>query len=51
MIKQRYHQANVLLMAGVRVRYPGLVTGMILALIGAVFVLGKIREERTESVR
>ena len=47
-IKQRYHQANVLLMARVWVRYLGFVTGMILALVGAVFVLGKIREERTD---
>lgn len=47
-VKQRYHQANVLLMARVWVRYLGFVTGMILALVGAVFVLGKLRESRTE---
>lgn len=47
-MKQRYHQANVLLMARVWVRYLGFVTGMILALVGAVFVLGKMRESRTE---
>lgn len=47
-VKQRYHQANVLLMARVWVQYLGFVTGMILTLVGAVFVLGKMREERTE---
>jgi hypothetical protein len=35
-------------MARVWVRYLGFVTGMILALVGAVFVLGKIREDRTD---
>ncbi len=47
-LNQRYHQANVLLMARVWVRYLGFVTGMILALVGAVFVLGKMREARSE---
>lgn len=47
-LQQRYHQANVLLMARVWVRYLGFVTGMILALIGAVFILGKLREPTTE---
>ncbi len=47
-VRQRYHQANVLLMARVWVRYLGFVTGMIMALVGAVFVLGKLREARTE---
>ena len=47
-LQQRYHQANVLLMARVWVRYLGFVTGMMLALIGAVFILGKLREPGTE---
>lgn len=47
-VRQRYHQANVLLMARVWVRYLGFVTGMTLALVGAVFVLGKLREQQTE---
>jgi hypothetical protein len=47
-VRQRYHQANVLLMARVWVRYLGFVTGMIMSLVGAVFVLGKLREARTE---
>ena len=47
-LEQRYHQANVLLMARVWARYLGFTTGMILALVGAAFVLGKLREEGTQ---
>lgn len=47
-LQQRYHQANVLLMARIWVRYLGFVTGMMLSLIGAVFILGKLREPATE---
>jgi hypothetical protein len=43
-LERRYHQANVSLMSSVWVRYLGFVTGMILALVGASFVLGKLRE-------
>ena len=43
-LERRYHQANVLLMARVWVRYLGFVTGMILALVGAVFIMAKLRE-------
>jgi hypothetical protein len=47
-LERRYHQANVLLMSRVWTRYLGFVTGMILALVGAVFILGKLREEASE---
>ena len=43
-VTQRYHQASVLLMSGLWLRYLGFMTGMILALVGASFVLGKLRE-------
>jgi len=43
-VEKRYHQAGVLLMSGLWLRYLGFVTGMILALLGAAFVLGKLRE-------
>ena len=43
-VAQRYHQANVYLMSGLWIRYLGFVTGMILAIVGASFVLGKLRE-------
>jgi len=46
-IERRYHQANVLLMSRVWVRYLGFVTGMILSLVGATFILGKLQEQMT----
>jgi hypothetical protein len=48
LISRRYHQASVLLMSGLWIRYLGFITGMILALVGASFVLGKLREPATE---
>jgi len=47
-IARRYHQANVLLMSRVWTGYLGFVTGMILALVGAVFILGKLQEGTSE---
>jgi hypothetical protein len=47
-LQRRYHQANVLLMSRIWTRYLGFVTGMILALVGAVFILGKIRESESK---
>lgn len=41
-VERRYHQANVLLMSRVWIHYLGFVTGMILALVGAVFILGRL---------
>lgn len=46
--ERRYHQANVLLMSRVWARYLGFVTGMILALVGAGFILGRLRELSSE---
>jgi len=43
-LARRYHQANVVLMARAWTSYLGFVTGMILALVGAVFVLGRVQE-------
>ena len=47
-LKRRYHQANVLLMSRIWVSYLSFVTGMILSLVGASFILGKIREPVTK---
>lgn len=47
LIERRYHIASVAMMSGLWVRYLGFVTGMILALVGASFVLGKLREPIT----
>lgn len=46
-LDRRYHQANVLLMSRVWIRYLGFVTGMILALVGASFILGKLRGDES----
>ena len=43
-LQRRYHQANVLLMSRIWTGYLGFITGMILALVGATFILGKLRE-------
>jgi hypothetical protein len=43
-----YHQAHILLMARIWTSYISFVTGMILALVGATFVLGKLKESQTE---
>jgi hypothetical protein len=48
LLERRYHQANVFLMGRLWTSYLGFVTGMILALVGAVFILGKLREDPTE---
>lgn len=46
-IDLRYHQANVFLMSRVWTNYLGFVTGMTLALVGAAFILGKLRSPST----
>ena len=48
LLERRYHQANVFLMGRLWTSYLGFVTGMILALVGAVFILGKLREDTSE---
>jgi len=50
LLERRYHQANVFLMGRLWTSYLGFVTGMILALVGAVFILGKLREDPSEAV-
>lgn len=39
---RRYHQANVSLMSNIWIKYLGFLTGMVITLCGAVFILGKI---------
>jgi hypothetical protein len=43
-VEQRYHQVSAMLMARVWKGYMGFVTGMILAMVGALFILGKMQE-------
>jgi len=47
-LERRHHQANVLLMSRVWVRYLGFVTGMTLTMVGAAFVLGKLQESSSD---
>lgn len=43
-LQRRYHQGSVLLMSRVWIQYLGFVTGMTLAMVGAAFILGKLKE-------
>jgi hypothetical protein len=43
-IARRYHQANAALIVRAWIKYLGFLTGMILAIIGAVFILGRLTE-------
>lgn len=43
-VNRRYHQANVALLVRVSVKYLGFLTGMLMSLVGAVFVLGRLTE-------
>jgi hypothetical protein len=47
-VRRRYAQATALLRTRLWITYLGFLTGMILALVGAAFILGKLREEDTE---
>jgi hypothetical protein len=47
-VERRYREASVGLMTSIWFRYLGFITGMILALIGATFVLGKLQEPKSE---
>jgi len=43
-LQRRYHQANVSLAVRAWIKYLGFLTGMILGLVGAVFILGRLTE-------
>jgi len=45
---KRYRQASALLMSRIWTRQLAFMTGMVLAFIGAVFILGKLSESRTD---
>ena len=47
-LARRHHHASVSLMSKIWMHYLGFVTGMILALVGAAFILGKLREPVSE---
>jgi hypothetical protein len=50
-IDNQFHQGGVLLMSRVWTSYLGFVTGMILALVGAAFVLGKLNDVHASELK
>lgn len=48
-IEQRYQQASLIVRARLWTRFVGFITGMLLALVGATFVLGKLSEPATHA--
>jgi hypothetical protein len=49
LIARRYSQANLTLTTRVWTRLMGFITGMILGLVGAAFILGKLSEDFSEA--
>ena len=47
-LDRRHHQSNLMLMSRTWTRYMAFITGMILSLIGAIFVLGKLSTPGTK---
>lgn len=43
-VESRYHQANMVLMTRVYIIFLGFTTGMVLTMVGATFILAKLRE-------
>lgn len=46
-IDKRYKQAGFLLMSRVVTKYLGFLTGMIMAIVGAAFIIGKLSEDKS----
>jgi len=47
-LDKRYHQASTLLMSRIWSRQLAFITGMVLAFVGAVFILGKLSESASQ---
>lgn len=47
-LQRRYHQATATMLARVWTRQLGFITGMLLALVGAAFILGRLSESPTK---
>ena len=47
-ISRRYNQGGVLLMSRIYIKYLGFFTGMILAIVGSVFIISKLKEDVSE---
>ena len=46
-IAQRYEQGGILAVSRITTKYLGFLTGMIMAIAGSIFIIGRIREEAT----
>ena len=47
-MRHRYQHSSLILMSRAWIIYLGFVTGMILAMVGATFILGKVRESESQ---
>lgn len=47
-LNRRYDQGGVLLMSRIYIKYLGFFTGMILAIVGSVFIISKLKEDISE---
>ncbi len=47
-LQRRYHQANATMLGRIWTRQLGFLTGMLLALVGAAFILGRLQEPPTK---
>ena len=47
-LDRRYSQGGLLLVSRIFTKYLGFFTGMILAIVGSVFIIGKMQEEKTD---
>jgi len=47
-LDRRYSQGGLLLVSRIFTKYLGFFTGMILAIVGSVFIIGKMQEDKTD---
>jgi Mg2+/citrate symporter len=47
-MNRRYHQGGLLLLSRIFIKYLGFLTGMIIAIVGAVFIIGKLSEDQSK---
>lgn len=47
-INKRYYQGGLLLLSRIFIKYLGFLTGMIIAIVGSVFIIGKLSEDSSK---
>jgi hypothetical protein len=47
-VSKRYRQGGLLLLSRIFIKYLGFLTGMIIAIVGAVFIIGKLSEDESK---